>query len=113
MSAPARAELSECRGNAIAALDTVLREQPQSAQAEALALTRAVVELRDALIEALRGGDAGAKRELDHANALLSLVVSIQYPMQGRQWEKLRQARDALSQLLSGLEESAQPESQR
>jgi hypothetical protein len=106
MNAPA-----DCRSNTLTAIDTVLREQPQSAQAEALALTRAVVELRDALIEALRRGDAGAKRELDHANALLSLAVSIQYPMQGQQWEKLRQARDALSQLLSGLEESAQPES--
>lgn len=103
MSALDKAGLSECRTNMLAAIDTVLRERPQSAQAEALALTKTVVKLRDGLIQSLRAGDGSVKRELDHANALLSLVFSIQYPMQGQQWEKLSKAREALARLIDEI----------
>jgi hypothetical protein len=99
MSATTKSALSECRSKALSAIDTVLRERPQSLQPAVLELTRAVVALRDTLIEARRTGDATAKRELPHVNALLSLVVSIQYPMQGLHWDKLKQARDAFEKL--------------
>lgn len=105
MSAPATAALAERCDRVLAAMDAVLRHE--SLQAEVLQLTKDVVGLRDALIESLRAGGAGTKRALDHANALLSLVVSIQYPVRGTQWEKLTQARAGLAQLQAQIGESA------
>jgi hypothetical protein len=101
MSTANKPALPEHRGNALCAIDAVLGERPQSIQPAVLELTRAVVALRDALIESRRAGDPGAKRELAHVNSLLSLVVSIQYPMQGQHRDKLEQARDALGKLIA------------
>ena len=107
MSALAKAALSDRRGKALSAVDAVLAGKSESPQAATVELTKAVVRLRDALIESLRAGDATAKRELDHTNSLLSLVVSIQYPMQGKQWEKLKDAREGLARLLAEIGDDA------
>jgi hypothetical protein len=86
---------------ALAAIDRVVEERPQSAQPLCLAVTEAVVRLRDELIaEQRRAGGSDVSRHLKHTNALLSLVFSIQYPLEGVHSEKLTQARDELAKLM-------------
>jgi hypothetical protein len=86
---------------ALAAIDRVVEERPQSAQPVCLALTHTVVRLRDELIaEQRRAGGSDVSRHLEHTNALLSLVFSIQYPLEGVHSEKLKQARKALAKLM-------------
>jgi hypothetical protein len=85
----------------LAAIDRVVEECPASAQPVCLALTHAVVRLRDELIaEQRRAGGNDVSRHLEHTNALLSLVFSIQYPLEGVHSEKLQQARKELAKLM-------------
>jgi hypothetical protein len=91
----------ESAEHALAAIDRVVEERPQSVQPVSLALTHAVVRLRDELIaEGRRAGGSDVSRHLAHTNALLSLVFSIQYPLEGVPSEKLKQARGELAKLI-------------
>jgi hypothetical protein len=58
-----------------------------------------LVHLRDQLIAARRANTPRGE-ELRRINAILSLVFGIEYPMGGRQWTRLCEARDALKDML-------------
>ena len=93
-------ELEACRSSALAAVEKAIGANPDDVEAAALEMTRALVRLRDALIAADRSSPSAPGREaLARANSILSLVVSVQYPMHGVQQEKLKKAREALSAL--------------
>jgi hypothetical protein len=92
--------IRESAQNAFDAIDRVLAERPQSVQPVCLAVTHSLVRLRDALIAEQRANRA-VSAQLVHTNALLSLVFSIQYPLEGVHSEKLKQARDALARVVA------------
>lgn len=62
---------------------------------------RLVIALRDELIASLRrGGGSGGERDmLGSVNAILSLATAAQYPISGRQPERLEQTFKALDEL--------------
>lgn len=90
---------------ALAAMDRVIEDRPQSVQPACLEMTNALVRLRDALIERHRDG-RNVSRHLAHTNAVISLVFSIQYPLEGVPGEKLKEARDALAKLIDEMAQS-------
>lgn len=69
---------------------------------------RAVVRVRDDLIAKLRGDaeqpDATRWRAaLSHANTALSLIVGVEYPVEGVKREPLKQAREQVQSALDAL----------
>jgi hypothetical protein len=95
--------LDLCRG-AIGELDHALGRPPLELNEEVDAAERAIVRLRDALIERLRqdGGPSqrgNGRQALNQVNAVLSLVVAVEYPVAGEQRKLLEQARDALKEV--------------
>lgn len=65
---------------------------------------RAIVRLRDALIEQRRaagpGWDARSQAALDHVNGSLSLVIGVEYPATGSQRRMLQAASVGLARAL-------------
>jgi hypothetical protein len=57
--------------------------------------------VRDQLIAARRAG-APCSEELRRTNAILSSVFGIEFPISGRQWTRVCEARNALKDMLHG-----------
>ena len=95
-----------CR-KALDALDRALDDRPDRVYDDMAEAVRCLVRLRDGMIEHRRDEreDARAARQLVRVNALLSLVVGGEYPLQGVRQERIRNARDDLAQLLDDLAE--------
>ena len=94
MTAQAPAHL---RDQAVQLLQDALDKPPTELKAEVDAAERAVVALRDALIDRLRQSPTESVRAaLDQVNVCLSLVVGLEYPLGGLQRQMLEQARTAL-----------------
>ncbi len=95
----------DCRA-AIAALERAIQAPPLRVSQEADLAEREVVRARDAVIAHLRQNQNGESDHLhailDQLNAVLSLVVAIEYPMSGVQRHLMEQARDALLKLADG-----------
>jgi hypothetical protein len=90
----------ECRIDALHALDRVLEDRSHDLDSVLIRTTQCLVRYRDALIARLREGpDAAASDELRYVNAALSLLFGTHYPLVGIQWERLKKAREALSEL--------------
>ncbi|HEX5501265.1 MAG TPA: hypothetical protein VFW96_01500 [Thermomicrobiales bacterium] len=85
-----------------ALIAAALQRQPPEFGQEVDEIERTVARLRDALIERLRREDAAGadtartRRALDPVNAVLSLVVGVEYPAGGVHRELLEQAGAAL-----------------
>ncbi len=97
-------DLERFRRKALHALDEALSQPASAATAEVDVAERAVVQLRDVLIEHIRAGpgepDASRMRNiLDQVNAAISLIVAVEYPVRGLQRQVLQQARDAIARL--------------
>jgi hypothetical protein len=106
-----------CR-DCVARLDDALRLPPLQLGQEVDVVEREVARLRDRLIDQLRRRPAGeaARRgspgdpedametrrraALDKVNAALSLIVGVEYPVEGIRRKALEQARDTLRQVL-------------
>lgn len=96
------------------AIDTVERSldlPPNALQDRVRLAKRAVVRVRDDLINALREASSPAQREpfraaLNDANVVLSLLIGVEYPAGGVQRSVVEQARDRLRVL---LEEKLRP----
>ena len=74
-------------------------------EAEVDHVERELAQVHDRLIEQAHAPDArtpDARYALDRVNAVLSLVVGVEYPATGIQRNLLSQARDALQDLLGG-----------
>ncbi len=91
-----------CRA-AVATLDRVLEERPDKIHDEIVDAVGCVVRLRDNLIEQRRAGDTSRRLQdqLDHANAVLSVMAGGVYPLVGVRWQRVEQARDELKRLLA------------
>jgi gamma-glutamyl phosphate reductase len=87
---------TELRQEAIRLLNDALQRPPAELKAEVDVAETAIARLRDELIDRLRAGDTSVRPALDNVNAVLSLVVGIEYPAQGVQRPLLQQAHDAL-----------------
>ena len=94
MSPPSPSHLC---AEAIRLLGDVLDKPPAELKAEVDVVERAIVALRDALIDRRRQTPTDTVRSgLDHVNVALSLVVGQEYPMGGVDRDLLKQARSAL-----------------
>jgi hypothetical protein len=85
---------------ALEKIDEVLRKKPEK---DDYALTDAMEKLciwREVLIEQARPGGEAERRRLEHANAVLSVVVATQYPAAAIPWEELAAGRRWLADCL-------------
>lgn len=82
---------------ALAALDRALDEQ--SAYGDLVEASRRLAALRDMLIAERRRGAPDPERRLDRINAILSLVVAAEYPLEGARRERIASARRELAAL--------------
>jgi hypothetical protein len=104
---PDRAELRSRCHQAIEDLDHALRLPAGKVGEPVDEAERAVVRLRDGLIDLLRQDSAGAesatyRSALKQVNASLSLIVGVEYPVGGVHRKLITQARDALQKVLDG-----------
>lgn len=94
---------------ALAELDKVLAERPH---AEGKALSLAAEHLstfRNGLIVRSRaeGRSGGLQRQLDHVNAVISVVLAAHFPLGAVPWEELEKARDWLAEAVAMTEAQA------
>ena len=81
---------------ALAELDTVLAAKPEPDHAAFSAAVHHLCALRDEL--AVRARDAGASRgNLDHVNAVISIVLAGHFPLGGIPWSDVEKARGWLA----------------
>jgi hypothetical protein len=91
--------------DAIALLDQLLKILPHLRFQEVGMAERAIVQLRDSLIEQLRQEKTSAEVSrlralLERVNVAVSLVVGVEYPAVGIQQQPLEMARDVLKGVL-------------
>jgi len=79
-------------------LEDALNRPPERLGEEVDQVERELAALRDDLIKELRA--SGRRAGLDEVNAVLSLVVGLEYPAAGIQRDLVEQAREALCALL-------------
>lgn len=92
---------------ALEKIDEVLRKKPEKDDDALTDATEKLCIWRDVLIEqARRGGDVERKR-LEHANAVLGVVVATHFPSGAIPWEELAAARRWLADLLGDVGEPA------
>jgi hypothetical protein len=92
-------ELTRLCRDGIEALDRALAGEVSPEKDPLSAATRCTAELRDELITRLRRGDEDAEPLLAQANALLSELVSAEFPLAGFRRERIEKARDAFARL--------------
>jgi hypothetical protein len=111
-----RAPLADQARSCLAQVEEALGRRPEQLGEEVDQVERDLAGLRDQLIAGLRAdvaADTAARRlALDRVNAVLSLVVGVEYPVAGIQRNLGQQARDALRELvatgaLQGLDDAA------
>ncbi len=83
---------------ALTALNRALGEQ--SVYGDLVEASRRLVALRDRLIVERRRGMPDPDRRLDRLNAILSLVVAAEYPLEGARRERIATVRRELAALL-------------
>jgi hypothetical protein len=82
---------------ALDALDRALGEQ--SAYGDLVEASRRLAVLRNLLIAERRRGTPDPERRLDRLNAILSLVVAAEYPLEGARHKRIATARRELAAL--------------
>jgi hypothetical protein len=92
------------RTEAVTLLDEVLGMTPRDRYQEVDMAERAIVHLRDSLINRLRREEDLAQvtrlhEALDRTNVAISLITGVEYPGAGIQEESLQQARKVLQNL--------------
>lgn len=83
----------------VAALDHVLDDK-ESANEKLGGAIEMLVALRDGLIERQRAGDRCGEW-LVRCNALISSVLGTEFPVDGLQWNRVCETRDALKRMLA------------
>ena len=92
----------ELARSCLAQLEDALGRPPDQLGREIDQVERELAALRDQLIENLRRN--GQRAGLDRVNAVLSLIVGLEYPAAGIQRDLLEQAREATRALLDSAE---------
>jgi hypothetical protein len=97
-------DLAKYRTEAVTMLDEVLGVTPRDRYEEVDVAERAIVHLRNGLIERLRREEdvdqvIRLHRALDQTNIAISLITGVEYPGAGIQETSLQQARDVLQKL--------------
>lgn len=92
-------------GLALQHIDKALAEKPEKNGHELSGAIRCLGEFRDLFIAAHRGApDDRYRRVLEIVNAIISSVLSVQYPLGEIQWIELVTARESLAVVVnSGL----------
>ena len=85
---------------ALAAMDRALCDQPDVVYEDLVEAVRQLIGLRDKLIDQRRRGAMIGDR-LERLNAVLSLVVAAEYPLEGKRRERVETACRELSALFS------------
>ena len=100
---------------ALAALDHVLEERPGKLGEEIAHAVRCLVRYRDRLIERGRAGPTSnaVHHRLVRTNAILSVVVGGEYPLVGVRSARIREARDALADLMQEVDVVAEADGNR
>jgi hypothetical protein len=93
---------AELARRCLSQLEDALGRPPDQLGEEVDQVERDLAALRDQLITELR--TSGRRSGLDQVNAVLSLVVGLEYPAAGIQRNLVEQARDALLALVEGGE---------
>jgi len=93
---------------ALETLDRMLDEKPEQYHEEVVAVLRCLVAIRNHLIEQRRkqGPLPDLEEQLDHVNAVVSVMTSGSFPIVGLNHERLKHARD----LMASLMETARPD---
>jgi hypothetical protein len=86
--------------DALACIDKVLAERPVKDGRALSEATRKLCVYREALIAGATA-DRGRRRDLDHLNAILSIVTGVHFPLGDVPWDELAKARGWLADLLA------------
>jgi hypothetical protein len=92
---------------ALEMIDEVLRKKPEKDDYALTDIMKRLCIWRDSLIEQARRGDVERER-LEHANAVLGVVVAIQFPAGAVPWDELAAARRWLAVLLGDVPNTAE-----
>jgi hypothetical protein len=94
---------------ALAQIDKALAERPKRDGKTLTGAIRNLAAFRDELVARHRGdGGSRWRSELEHANAVLSVVMAAEFPIGAVPWDELARARDWLDTLL-GQESLQEP----
>jgi hypothetical protein len=90
-------------GRALALIDQVLGKRPDKDDAALAAGARDLCVYRDALILRQRAAstDADARQRLSHVNAVLAVVLAVEFPIDAVPWDELEKARTWLADLVA------------
>lgn len=83
----------------VAALDYVLDDKANASEKLGAAIEM-LVALRDGLIERKRTGEP-CGNWLSQSNALISSILGTEFPVNGLQWNRVCETRDALKRMLA------------
>ena len=86
----------ESGGAVLALLEQLCGDDPARTDERLGEIVSRLVHMRDQLIAARRTG-APCSEELRRTNAILSSVFGIEFPVAGRQWTRVIEARGAVS----------------
>lgn len=95
------ADMRRHAGEALEAIDAVLRAGPNVEHTAIQAATNSVIAFRNRAIDERRAG-AVTPDILDRVNALVSLAYGAEFPLSGLHLHRLEQTRDGLRALLEG-----------
>lgn len=91
----------EAGGEALRHVDRALADRPKRDGATLKAALQALARFRDAVIARHRGeGGARWRPALERINAVISVVMAIQFPIGEIRWAELEKARDWLDEVL-------------
>jgi hypothetical protein len=93
--------VQESGGAVLALLEQLCGDDPPRTNECLGEVVSGLVRVRDQLIAARRAG-APCSEELRRTNAILSSVFGIEFPISGRQWTRVCEARNALKDMLHG-----------
>ncbi len=87
---------------ALALIDTALRDQPHKNDHVLSQATMQLAQFRDGLTAKRREGGLGAheQKQLAHVNAVITIVLGIHFPLGEVPWEELEKARGWLDEVV-------------
>jgi hypothetical protein len=88
---------------AMAAIETVLDDRPDKIYQEISDAVCSLIRVRDRLIEEQRAGDSSIDTDewLHRINGVISATISIEYPLAGTRWQRVKMVHDGLKQALA------------